>query len=308
MADGKWIKGLHASTPLDEAARQVLAARLEVVSRYLPLAVERSSEDIEHVHQLRVGTRRARAAVDIFAVCLPNKHAKKLRQAMRDVRRAAGDARDWDVFLKELGRRSSEASARQRPGFDFLLGYGLGQRRAAQESLVAFDEKARGKLNKCFQNALEAVERAQELKSLSDLGKRWLTDLLAELGSVTAGPLDDYEHLHEVRIVGKRLRYALEVFADAFPPTFRGEIYPHVEAMQEILGKANDSHVAGLRLQGLLAQLDAVSLKRMKPALGSLLEWHRARLPREREAFDVWLREWRAGPLVQLRAMLAPTD
>jgi CHAD domain-containing protein len=49
---------------------------------------------------------------------------------------------------------------------------------------------------------------------------------------------------HRVRILGKRLRYAMEIFADCFPPEFNEQYYPTVEEMQEILGRANDSHVA----------------------------------------------------------------
>jgi integrase/recombinase XerD len=63
MADGKWIPGLTAEMPVAEAARAVLAARFEVVRHCLPLAVEKPYEDVEHVHQLRVGTRRAGAAL-----------------------------------------------------------------------------------------------------------------------------------------------------------------------------------------------------------------------------------------------------
>ena len=46
------------------------------------------------------------------------------------------------------------------------------------------------------------------------------------------------------RIGAARLRYAMEVFADCFPPPFREVLYPMVEEMQEILGRANDSQVA----------------------------------------------------------------
>ena len=43
-----------------------------------------------------------------------------------------------------------------------------------------------------------------------------------------------------MRILGKRLRYAMEMFADCFGPAFREELYPAVEQMQEILGRANE--------------------------------------------------------------------
>src|SRR5580704_16113317 len=102
MADGKWITDLTASTPLVDAARRVLSVRLEVVHDYLPLALHHWKEDPEHVHQLRVGTRRAGAALAIFATCLPGKMHRRLRKHLRQIRRAAGAARDWDVFIEAL--------------------------------------------------------------------------------------------------------------------------------------------------------------------------------------------------------------
>ena len=61
MADGKWISDLSAAMPLTEAAHRVLKVRLGVVRQQLPLAVS-ETEETEPVHQLRVATRRARAA------------------------------------------------------------------------------------------------------------------------------------------------------------------------------------------------------------------------------------------------------
>src|SRR5262245_29019767 len=81
------------------------------------------------------------------------------------------------------------------------------------------------------------------------------------------------EHLHQVRILGKRLRYAMEVFADCFALAFREKLYPLVEQMQEVLGNANDSHVAGRRLEALSARLQALvpaQWKRLRPGLEGL--------------------------------------
>jgi hypothetical protein len=66
MADGKWIEGLGPQMPVADAARRVLSERFEVVCRNLPLAMHQPDRDPEHVHRLRVGTRRAGAALRIF--------------------------------------------------------------------------------------------------------------------------------------------------------------------------------------------------------------------------------------------------
>src|SRR5207247_11251324 len=111
MQDSKWIPGLQPTTAVADAARRALDLRLGVLHHYLPLAVKHADEDLEHVHQLRVGTRRARAALDIFAACLPAKALKKVRKQLKRLRRAAGEARDWDVFLITLRDRARRHSA-----------------------------------------------------------------------------------------------------------------------------------------------------------------------------------------------------
>src|SRR6516165_517998 len=102
MHDGKWIEGLGPLLSVAEAARLALQVRLEVVRYFLPLAMHDSDRDLEHVHRLRVGTRRAAAALRIFGHTLPEKVLRKVRRTLRSLRQAAGEARDWDVFVTEL--------------------------------------------------------------------------------------------------------------------------------------------------------------------------------------------------------------
>src|SRR5262245_42951131 len=111
MAEGKWLQGLRPDMHQAHAAREVLTARLEVVRHYLPRARTESEQDSEHVHQLRVATRRADAALRIFRSCLAGRTYRAARGRLRAIRRAAGAARDWDVFLLALKERQREASS-----------------------------------------------------------------------------------------------------------------------------------------------------------------------------------------------------
>ena len=86
MAGGKWISDPEATTPVADAARHVLTVRLEVMRDHLPFALHEADKDPEHVHRFRVGTRRARAALDIFAYCLPVKACNAARKQMRGIR------------------------------------------------------------------------------------------------------------------------------------------------------------------------------------------------------------------------------
>lgn len=60
----KWVAGATADDRTRDIAVRTLQARLAAVQYYLPLVAERAGEDVEYVHELRVWTRRAAAALD----------------------------------------------------------------------------------------------------------------------------------------------------------------------------------------------------------------------------------------------------
>ena len=62
----KWAKMGSPEQPAREFARQVLTERMAVVESLLPLAAHHYREDVEYDHQLRVGCRRASAALRAF--------------------------------------------------------------------------------------------------------------------------------------------------------------------------------------------------------------------------------------------------
>lgn len=296
MAGDKWLSDLTATTPLRKAARRVLKARLDGVRAYLPLAVEQAERDAEHVHQLRVATRRARAALDIFACCLPRKSYKTASKRLRRIRRAAGTARDWDVFLADLAAWKP-GGPRQRPGLDHLLGYAQAQRERAEAELEDLAPVSRD-FHRSIGDTISSVRKPRRsgLKKLRDLAQPLIGELLGELNARLAQNENGYNRLHELRILGKRLRYAMEVFVSCYAPAFREQLYPAVETMQEILGQLNDHRVAAEQLEALASQpraaLSAV-WKRLQPGFEARLEFHRERLAEIRGSFQTWTGEWR---------------
>ena len=66
----------------------------------------------------------------------------------------------------------------------------------------------------------------------------------------------DYALLHAFRIEGKHLRYAMEIFAAAFEPSFRDQLYPLIADLQDRLGKINDHATASERFTSWLSESD----------------------------------------------------
>jgi len=308
MADVKWMGDLSAAMPFSAAAKHVLSLRLRAVAERLPLALHHADENREYVHQLRVSTRRAGAAVRIFAECLATKSQRKVKRSLKRIRRAAGASRDWDVFQEMIAGRMAKATAPQKPAFDFLLGLGQGQRAAAQVHLAELTDLVDDDFATTVSDALASLDETPVHETFRSRAIPLMTNLLRELDEAAALDLNDYEKLHQVRILGKQLRYAMEIFAGCFEEGFRETTYPAVEEMQEILGDANDSHVALQRLQEIRTRLEMTQPKawpRYRTGIQALQRAHQRRLPEKRAEFLTWWTTWQSsGMEKQFEAML----
>jgi CHAD domain-containing protein len=294
MRDSKWIAGLSSTMPSVEAARKVLSARLATVAHYLPLAAHHPQDDVEYVHQLRVSTRRATAAIDIFAAFLERKIYQAARKQLRRIRRTAGNARDADVFLQKMQVELTECAESGATVLHFLVGL-IWQRRI----------DAQGKLREVAEHAfnvsriVNAVGEAKDYDTPRRFGRLaavLVNALVHEFDGALASPTDDVAALHEVRIRGKQLRYAMEICSPCFAPAFREVLYPAVEDAQEILGDFNDCH-------NFLNFLDQCrpGLDLLPPPLREayyhgvdlLAKKLRNRADGLRSQFSVWTQRWR---------------
>jgi CHAD domain-containing protein len=61
-------------------------------------------DDIEHVHQMRVASRRMRNALNLFRDCLSDKKAKAWGDEIRKITKSLGNARDLDIQIELIDR------------------------------------------------------------------------------------------------------------------------------------------------------------------------------------------------------------
>jgi CHAD domain-containing protein len=297
MAEGKWIEGLLPEMPLAEAARLVLSARLDSVLNFLPLAADSAAQDIEHVHRLRVATRRATAALRLFGECLPEKPSRRLNKSLRSVRRAAGEARDWDVLILQLQISPVLRTTSARPALDFLIGVSAMRRLEAQATLVATAKEEEKKLSDERRDLLDLAmtEANEHHPTLSRAAGLNVAALIRDVESAASAGPTAYAELHQLRILGKKLRYSMETFGDCFSPLFREELYPAIEEMQETLGRITDAHVAAERfieLRDHMKSFHAKQWPRYRRPVEQLLQDQRRIIPRERKRFQTWWRRW----------------
>ena len=250
---GKWVEVEDIQQPAAAVAAEILQARVEVVTQRLPLAAHEYDQDVEHVHQLRVGCRRSGAALQSFRELLKGK-AKRLRKTLRDIRRAAGPARDTDVLLMRL-----EAESDNRKGQQYILNRLREQR--AESQLALLEVASEENLSKLVKHLGSSVDHLLEMAddpqtvSFDVYAHKAMHSVAKEMFRLARMQDPTINELHEMRIAGKRLRYSIELFHDAFPVALRKEVYPLIEKIQSKLGKLNDQATAQVMFQRWLADM-----------------------------------------------------
>jgi CHAD domain-containing protein len=248
-ASGKWIDGIGPETTVADAASRSLELRLAVIAHTLPLAAHLAEHDVEHVHRLRVATRRAGAALELYRDWLPGKPARWIKKRLRQIRRAASEARDLDVLIQRLQRVGD-------PKAEPIVRFLSAKRSAVQPNIIELAEDMR-RDDRFVRKAARLLGRisppgkdeheAESLDRFCDWAPRQLDKFRAAFLEALPDDSDNVEALHQFRIRAKALRYSIELLAPAFGPDLRTEIYPAVEKLQEQLGTITD-HIAAVRL------------------------------------------------------------
>ena len=237
-------KGMNPVTPVSEVAANALQNRLETVWRFAQLAARQTDYEAkcneENVHQLRVGVRRANAALALYGVLLPKSKNRRLQKQLRTLRKAAGPARDLDVFSRRLATSELFASLR---GLDQLITLLRTQRKETQRALKRGYRSV--KKNGFNQLRVEVVMKVKwrglnHEPAFDEFARDCLTPILERFFVALSGDLSATKALHQLRITGKAARYAVELLTPAFDKSKVAEVSLVLKQFQEQLGGIND--------------------------------------------------------------------
>lgn len=139
MAKARDIPGIAPDATFREAAASAVEVRAEEVFAFRDRALDTS--DIEGVHDMRVATRRLRAAMEIFAVCFPrNQHRRALKE-VKELADVLGERRDPDVMIDGLERIARKLATADRAGIRHLEESLRDRQAGANDRLAALLER-----------------------------------------------------------------------------------------------------------------------------------------------------------------------
>jgi CHAD domain-containing protein len=289
---------LAAGDPVRLAARAVVQFHLRTLAR-----VEAAARvgEVEGVHQLRVTTRRLRAALRLFGPALPARFADAAVREIGWLARTIGAVRDLDV----LGAAIKARALRLDPELRSALGpLGLAiheERTAALEALVRALDSAR--CQQLFDRLARFAESSAGHERDQPIGEQ-LPALLQPLlrGTLQVGRRVDVDsapaQLHRFRVRIKRLRYALETLSFAGKPIRRAR--EELERLQDLFGAHQDA-VSGMAWLWRYARKPGVDGLSLLP-VGALVQALAKRGAKDRRrALKAWRKVERSGVLHELR-------
>jgi CHAD domain-containing protein len=150
------IPGLAADEAYGVAAARIVAVRSEEVVEQSENVLDTS--DIERVHDMRVATRRLRAALEICEPCFQKKPFKAALGEVKEIADALGERRDRDVSIAALEAFAAEMPSPDRRGIESLIEELRGEQEQANKALAAFVvsdrlQRLRGKLSELATDA-----------------------------------------------------------------------------------------------------------------------------------------------------------
>jgi len=294
--NSKWIDGLTPEMRVSQAARKTLRRRLRSVWSLLKSAAEKSDRSTEYVHQLRVATRRAMAAVEGYAELIPRRKVEKMTRRLNQLRKRASEARDYDVLVERLSARPDAEHLRP-----LIEAIGLRRRDVQAPVREIYRKLKKRDFPRTIRKLIDQIRcvRDEQRATFGSWARIGTERATATFFTAAAGNLDDLAELHQFRIAGKNLRYVLEYFVGGLGPEARNSLYPEIERMQTLLGIVNDHAAALAHFDAWRGEWEGEELRRL---VDEQIAVERVALDDARREFFRW---WTPQRATELRDRLA---
>jgi CHAD domain-containing protein len=242
---------------------------------------------------------------------------------LRAIADALGAVRDEDVALIALEDLKSKAKGPAAEGIEMLASERRKRRKQARRSLkTAIEDSAIEDFRKEFQSKLRQLRVGHSKKpnvtggedpalSFRELDREVIRDRVKEFRDTSPHLYFPFrtKELHELRILAKRLRYAVELSASCWDREL-GEMAKEIALLQTSLGELHDCDVwiesLGARLKKIARMAKSEpGVTQMQAGASWLLEFFvNARSHHYRDALVRW-QEWEAnGLLVKLTSVI----
>jgi CHAD domain-containing protein len=278
--------GLRGVDTPEHAFRLIARQCLWQIAANRPIIVMPKGDTVEGVHQMRVGVRRLRSAINLFRPLLKPAPAQRSTIQLKELASLLGPVRDSDVFCEII----------LDPVLALLPDH---------EGLTSLSQKLKDERELLLAKALaplEACSFARRMLDLQDWSETGVIEEAGDLKAFAAQALDkrhkklmkagrDFLNLdptqrHQLRIRGKKMRYAAEFLYTLFAESKSRRYLESLTHLVDVLGHLNDIAVAR---RGLAERLGGCDQTTLHHGIGFIEGWHAGRAALlETQAVAAW--------------------
>lgn len=143
MSDPIKINDISPEKSLEVCARRIIVGYFHEMMSHKEGASEGSN--IEFVHDMRVASRRLRAAMDNFADCFEPEQFKKLYKQVKIITQTMGSVRDLDVLIRRFNTELISLPAAEQQDIESLIKHLQERRKEERKPMIdlfkSFDDR-----------------------------------------------------------------------------------------------------------------------------------------------------------------------
>ncbi|MCC6143634.1 MAG: CHAD domain-containing protein [Candidatus Hydrogenedentes bacterium] len=240
------------------------------------------AEDPEGIHQLRVASRRLRAALTEYRPAIESEPRQRLNTLAREITQHLGRARELDVMETLLMVEREPLKGVARLAVNEALACVRSARQAARGDVAhAADLADSLDLDQSLLDvfaALHAPKKCHLKHVQARLGKRW--EALCACFDTWMSDADD-EILHDLRKAAKKFRYSCELYLDLYPRGLE-DFINGLKTVQQDVGMWNDYRVLRAELKRCASEAD----RHAAPGFPEVFQTLDERITIHRDAFQ----------------------
>jgi CHAD domain-containing protein len=247
MAKAHQIEGIDCQASATIGIRLVLLERFDELLEFRGLALQ--WHDSEGVHSMRVASRRLRSALRDFEPYMKKRGLAPTLKHIKTVADALGEVRDQDVAIEALENLAPKTS----PSVSKTLAHVIQERKQVRDDLrnelkqIVSSSELRAlktEFTAAIQAATNVITRSRRELSYGEMASEIVKGRLDDFEALADDLFKpfDVEALHKLRIAGKRLRYAVELFDTCWEVSTL-PIAKRIARLQSALGDIHDCDV-----------------------------------------------------------------
>jgi CHAD domain-containing protein len=139
MARARRIDGLDGTTTYRLAIGRIIETRFDEMMQFRAGTI--LGRDPEALHDMRVGSRRLRAAMDVASECFPARRYREFHRTVKLLTDVLGGVRDCDVLRETLLAYRDSRPAAERPAINRMLRTIKQEREIRRTEMLAFFDR-----------------------------------------------------------------------------------------------------------------------------------------------------------------------